>query len=193
LFYSYFWYFCLNWLPSYFLLIRKLSPSQMAIATAMPLALMAALSMTAGRVADRMISGGGNSLRVRAAFAAGGFTGGVCLFLLPAAASIWQASAVLALSLGSVGIASANYWALTQAAVPPALIGRAIAYQNMLGNVGGISAPLISGFLIAGSSNFFASIWLAAIAVLIAGLSYASLLYSPSSLRPLITEADTRI
>lgn len=192
-FYSYFWYFCLNWLPSYFLLAWKLSPSQMAVATAVPLAFMVVLSLFSGRIADRLIRRGRNPLRVRAVFAAAGFCGGTCLFLLPAATTTWQAFAVLLVSLGSVGVASANYWALTQSAVPAVLIGRAIAYQNTLGNVGGISAPLISGILIGTSSNFFASIWLAAAAILVAGLSYATLLSSPSRLRPLTIETHNRI
>ncbi|MCL4850743.1 MAG: MFS transporter [Bryobacteraceae bacterium] len=53
-FYSYFWYFCLNWLPSYFLLAWKLSPSQMAVATAVPLAFMVVLSLSSGRVGEHI-------------------------------------------------------------------------------------------------------------------------------------------
>jgi ACS family D-galactonate transporter-like MFS transporter len=185
LFYSYFWYFCLNWLPSYFVIVRQLSPSQMATATAAPLAMMSMVSLASGAIADRLIRSGRNPLKVRTAFSAAGFCGGAFLILMPFTASTTQSFFVLAISLSSVGVAAANYWALTQAAVPVALIGRAIGYQNTLGNLGGISAPLISGLLIGSSGGFSSSIWIVATAILIAGLSYVTLLCQPTWLRPI--------
>jgi ACS family D-galactonate transporter-like MFS transporter len=146
---------------------------------------MSMVSLASGAIADRLIRSGRNPLKVRTAFSAAGFCGGAFLILMPFTASTTQSFFVLAISLSSVGVAAANYWALTQAAVPVALIGRAIGYQNTLGNLGGISAPLISGLLIGSSGGFSSSIWIVATAILIAGLSYVTLLCQPTWLRPI--------
>jgi ACS family D-galactonate transporter-like MFS transporter len=69
-------------------------------------------------------------------------------------------------SLVGLGLATANYWALTQTLMPPGAIGRVAGIQNAAASSAGIAAPWITGLLIEKTRNFDApviaiGIWLA--------------------------------
>jgi len=69
-------------------------------------------------------------------------------------------------------VASANYWALTQAASPPAIIGRVIGAQNTVANLAGICAPILTGFLVDRTKGFELSIACAGISLLVAAAAF---------------------
>jgi nitrate/nitrite transporter NarK len=50
-------------------------------------------------------------------------------------------------SLSGLGLATANYWALTQTLIPGASIGRIVGIQNCAANLPGIVAPILTGWL----------------------------------------------
>lgn len=52
-----------------------------------------------------------------------------------------------AFALASLGLASANYWALTQSLIPANMVGRAGGLQNFASNSAGLFSPLIAGYL----------------------------------------------
>jgi MFS transporter, ACS family, D-galactonate transporter len=170
--YAYFWYFCLTWLPSYFMVSRRFSPTRMGTFTAIPLILMAATSLLGGSLGDRLIAAGRDPVRVRAVLTAGGFLAGTSIALVPIFQSDLLAIATLCVSLSGVGIAAANYWAVTQTLLPRQFIGRAIGFQNMVANIGGASVPVVSGFLIGPSNDFFLPILFSAVSILIAAGAY---------------------
>ncbi len=64
-FYTYYWYFCLTWLPSYLVIARRLSFLKMGTFTAIPLGGMAIVSIIAARAADRLIARRGKPLLIR--------------------------------------------------------------------------------------------------------------------------------
>jgi ACS family D-galactonate transporter-like MFS transporter len=170
--YAYFWYFCLTWLPSYFMVSRRFSPTRMGTFTAIPLILMAATSLLGGSLGDRLIAAGRDPVRVRAVLTAGGFLAGTSIALVPIFQSDLLAIATLCVPLSGVGIAAANYWAVTQTLLPRQFIGRAIGFQNMVANIGGASVPVVSGFLIGPSNDFFLPILFSAVSILIAAGAY---------------------
>ena len=51
------------------------------------------------------------------------------------------------ISLAGLGLATANYWALTQSLMPGAAIGRIAGVQNFASNLSGVVAPLLTGWL----------------------------------------------
>src|SRR5438094_232117 len=69
----YFVYFCMTWMPSYFVERRHLSLKSMGAYTAFSFAGMAAVSALAGWAADRIIARGGDPVGVRKAFTIAGF------------------------------------------------------------------------------------------------------------------------
>jgi MFS family permease len=76
--------------------------------------------------------------------------------------------ATLVFSLAGLGLASSNVWSLAQAISPGPVVGRIVGYQNSVGNLAGICAPLITGLLLGGSKNFQSSILLAGLSLWIA-------------------------
>jgi MFS family permease len=69
----------------------------------------------------------------------------------------------LMVSMCSFGLASSNFWAIAQYASPSAVVGRAIGYLNTLSQIGGVVAPLITGWSLGPHRDF-------GVAILVAGL-----------------------
>jgi MFS family permease len=171
-FYSYFWYFCLTWLPSYLVMDRKMDFLQMGIYASLPFVAKVPVSIAAGRFSDRLAQKTGRPVLVRKSFVASGFLLGTCILLLLAVKSQMGSVAILVASLMGVAVASANFWALTQAVTPPGIIGRVVGLQNTVGNTAGILAPIVTGWLVATTGGFDAAIWFAGLSLLIASAAY---------------------
>jgi MFS family permease len=173
--YSCYLYFCITWLPAYFKEQRKLPLEMMGLYTMFSFLGMAATTIASGWAADRLIARGGDPVKVRKGFTIAG--------LLLAATEVFGAgpvSAELALffsifSLGGLGIATANYWALTQTVVPGAAIGRIGGLQNMASNLAGVAAPILTGWLIDTTGSYETPMQAIAILLVIGAASYAFL------------------
>jgi ACS family D-galactonate transporter-like MFS transporter len=57
-------------------------------------------------------------------------------------------------SLSGLGLATANYWALTQTLTPRSASARVAGIQNTAANIAGIAAPWITGLLVQKTGNF---------------------------------------
>jgi MFS family permease len=175
-FYSYFSYFCLTWLPSYLVMERGYSFLKMGAYTAAPYVGTVAVSFTSARLADRLIARFGRPMIVRRYFVAGGFMLGSVILLLLVFRSSTAVLAVLICSLSGIGLASSNYWALTEAISPAPIVGRVIGYQNMIASLAGLCAPILTGFLVERTRSFDKPILFAGGALLVAAAAYLILL-----------------
>ena len=63
--YNYFNYFCMTWLPAYFIENWKLTKTDMGLFTAFSFSGMAVVAILAGVVADRLIAKGWDVIKVR--------------------------------------------------------------------------------------------------------------------------------
>ncbi len=145
--YMYFVYFCITWMPAYFVEQRHLSLSSMGMFTFFSFGGMAIVATLGGWAADRMIARGGNPVGVRKWFTIVGFVI-ACTELIGAQASSASVALVFAgVSLSGLGLATANYWALTQTLIPASAIGRMSGVQNCAASVAGIVAPILTGWL----------------------------------------------
>jgi ACS family D-galactonate transporter-like MFS transporter len=145
--YMYFVYFCMTWMPAYFMERRHLSLDSMGLYSMFSFGGMAAMSALAGWAADRMIARGGDPVSVRKGFTIAGF-----LIASTEVIGAFSNSASVALffavfSLTGLGLATANYWALTQTLIPGGAIGRIVGIQNCAANLPGIVAPILTGWL----------------------------------------------
>jgi MFS family permease len=86
---------------------------------------------------------------------------------------------VLLASLMGVGIAAGTYWALSQAAAPPELIGRALGFQNMVAQFAGAAAPLLTGILLGSQQDFRTAILVAGLCPLVALVAIVVLVQRP--------------
>jgi MFS transporter, ACS family, D-galactonate transporter len=145
--YMYFVYFCMTWMPAYFMERRHLSLSRMGLYTFFSFGGMAIVAALAGWAADLVIGRGGNPVTVRKWFTIAGFAIACTELIGAQASSVSVALTFSVISLSGLGLASANYWALTQTLIPAAAIGRVSGVQNCAASVAGIVAPILTGWL----------------------------------------------
>ncbi len=151
---NYVWYFIVFWLPSYFVTERHYTPKQMAVLGSLPYWAVALASSFGGILADRFISRGGQPVRVRKAFIAGGLM--FSTLILPAAMVKDQTMSLLLLTLGcfAFGFFSANHWALAQTLSGPLASGKWTGLANAIGNIPGIMATWFTGWVVRETGEF---------------------------------------
>lgn len=168
---SYFWYFLLTWVPTYLTTTRGFSITEMGRVLSIPLFVMAGLNIVAGSVADRLVKRTGSVFRVRVWFCTAGYFGAGSLLLLLVLPGRDVVLPVLMLSVCATGIGNANYWALTQQAVPAGLVGRAIGFLNTISQIAGAAAPLITGWILGPDKQFGVALAIAGICPILAAIS----------------------
>jgi len=145
--YQYFVYYCMTWMPAYFVERRNLSLNSMGWFTMFSFSGMAVVAILAGFAADRMIDRGCDPVRVRKGFTIAGFLVASTELIGAMSDSNSVALFFAVFSLSGLGLMTANYWALTQTLIPGAAVGRVVGVQNCAANLPGIVAPLLTGWL----------------------------------------------
>ncbi len=161
--YMYFVYYSMTWMPTYFRERHGMSIEKMSWFSFVSFGGMAVVAVLAGWAADKWIARGGDPVRVRKIFTIAGLLAASLQTL-----SVFTDSQPLMIfftvaSLCGLGLATANYWALTTSLMPGAL---PVAIQNTAANLAGVVAPWLTGSLIKQTGSFDAPIkavgvWLA--------------------------------
>ena len=97
------------------------------------------------------------------------------LLMLPAAmvASQSLSLAFLIASSVSLGLFTSNVWAITQTLAGPRAAGRWTGIENFVGNLGGAVAPVLTGFVLGRTGNYFWAFAITAVVSLLGALSWA--------------------
>jgi MFS family permease len=166
--FDYFWYLMVTWLPDYLYVERHLSIVKAGLYAALPYAVFGVSEPLGGWIADRLIHRGWDETRTRKGIVTVGFLFG--LLIIPAA-RVRTAHEALALIVGAgfVGLSTANLLVILQSCAPPGEVGLWTGFENFAGNIGGILAPLVTGFLIKWSGSFLPAFILGP-AILLSGL-----------------------
>jgi MFS family permease len=129
-----------------------------------------------------LIGRGHNPVTVRRWFTIAGFAV-ACTELIGARATSLETALVFAVvSLSGLGLATANYWAITQTLIPGAAIGRISGIQNSACSFAGIVAPILTGWLLQKTRNYEAPMVAILVVLLVGVLSYLLLVrekYAP--------------
>jgi MFS family permease len=163
-------YFLITWLPFYLVRERHFSMDSMAKIGGVAYLLGACFAVLSGWVSDRWIASGASPTLVRKTFTGGGIA---CSGLLVGLAVVsGPVYCVAALILGVVffGVCISNQWAITQTLAGPQAAGRWTGFQNFVGNLSGVVAPALTGFVLDRTGHFY---WAFAIttAVALVGMS----------------------
>ncbi len=180
--YMYFVYFCMTWMPAYFVEQRQLSLGKMGLYTFFSFGGMAAVAALAGWAADLLIAKGRNPVAVRKGFTIAGFAVACTELIGAQSTSVDNALFWAVVSLSGLGLATANYWALTQTLIPASAIGRVSGVQNTAASVAGIVAPILTGWLKQVSGSYEApmqAIWFFLISGVLAYLVMVREKYAP--------------
>ena len=146
---NYFFYFLLAWLPAYLSDEEKMSMRAMSRLTSAVFLLIAASTLAAGWITDRLIAAGHSPTRVRRAAVVGGLgvaSSLLALALIPRAPA--PSLAVLAVACVGYGAFASNHWAITQTLAGPAMAGRWSSVQNGVANLSGIVASWVTGLIV---------------------------------------------
>jgi MFS family permease len=169
---NYFWYFLVTWLPSYLIDERKLSMQSMAILGSMPFVVIAISAVSAGWLSDRWIQRGGSVTQVRLLFTATGLAGSMVIVLVPILRTAWMAMVVLHLAAFFYGLYSSNLWTVTQTLAGPTAAGRWSGFQNCCGNMSGVVAPWLTGFVVSRTGKYYLAFVACCVVLAIGSCSY---------------------
>ena len=182
--YMYFVYFCMTWMPAYFMERRHLSLGKMGLFVFFSFGGMAIVATLAGWAADLLIGRGHSPVKVRKGFTIAGFAI-ACTELIGAQATSLETALLFAVvSLSGLGLATANYWALTQTMIPGAAIGRISGIQNASCSFAGIAAPIITGWLLQKTGNYEAPMMTILVVLVVGVLAYVFMVrekYAPKA------------
>jgi MFS transporter, ACS family, D-galactonate transporter len=145
--YNYFLFFSLTWLPAYLVESRNLTLSSMSVYTMFSFAGTGAVAILAGSAADWMIRRGASAVNTRRWFTIAGLLAASTEVFGAMSGSTDVAVFFAIFSMTGLGLATANYWAITQTLLPGVAPGRVAGIQNTALNLAGIVAPIMTGWL----------------------------------------------
>lgn len=168
--YDYYFYLFVTWLPDYLMTARHLRLLTAGLYAALPYIVFTIGDPLGGWIADRFIRLGWNATIVRKTIVSVAFLTG--LFLIPAT-HVQSATHAIWLITGAslVGLGSANILVFPQYCAPENEVGVWAGFENFAGNIGGVIAPLATGFLIARTGSYSAGFAIGAV-LLIAGIFF---------------------
>jgi MFS transporter, ACS family, D-galactonate transporter len=148
-------YFLISWLPYYLVRERGLSMDNMAKIGGLAYLLGAGFAILSGWVSDRWIASGATPTLVRKSFVGGGLA--LSGIFIGVAVVSDQTYCVVALILGVIlfGVSASNVFAITQTLAGPQAAGRWTGFQNFVGNLAGVVAPTLTGFVLERTGHFY--------------------------------------
>jgi ACS family D-galactonate transporter-like MFS transporter len=169
---NYFYYFLLTWLPSYLVQERHFSLSKMAVVGALPPLVSAGATLCAGYLSYRALCAGSTPTKVRRTCTTVGLTFATIIVLVPLTANNVVAMVLLMLASVSYGIFASSHWAITQTIAGPLAVGRWSGLQNFVGNLAGVVAPTLTGYVVGWTGNFFWAFVATGVVALIGAAGY---------------------
>jgi MFS family permease len=151
---NYAFYFVISWLPLYLVKTRGFSVPEMATLGGAIYVVYAASSFATGWLTDRWMAAGGSSNRVRKTAIVSGHA-------LTAAAMAGCMVGDARVAIGSLflaavafGMVSPMLYSIGQTLAGPRGGGKWIAWQNCVGNIAGIVAPMVTGWVVDRTGQF---------------------------------------
>ncbi len=152
---NYAFYFVFSWLPLYLVNERGLSLAEMAPMTAAFYVADGASVLLTGWLLDRWVRRGASLNRAyKTALAASSAGVGLCLIASSQVAGPAAAAAILLMTGVMDGLNSPSNPSVTQTFAGPRATGRWMGLQNAVGNVAGMTAPVVTGYLVQASGNY---------------------------------------
>jgi ACS family D-galactonate transporter-like MFS transporter len=176
-------YFLITWLPYYLVRERNFSMGKMARIGGIAYFLGACFAAVCGRLSDHWIASGAHPSLVRKTFTGGGvaLTGlfiGLAVVIPPD-----YCPAAVILGVIFMGASSSNIWTITQTLAGPKASGRWAGFQCFIGNLAGIVAPAVTGFVLQRTGQFF---WAFVILTATAWASAAAWIFFVGPVEPVI-------
>jgi MFS family permease len=160
---NYTFYFMLSWLPYYLVSERGFSNLEMTRLASSAYLVNAAFAMGGGWAIDRYIRRGGSANFGYKLVMGGTHIGAIACMLGMAVGPRPTALACIFLYQALCGLSSPGVFAVSQILAGPAAAGRWVGVQNTIGNLAGILAPALTGFVIDWTGHFTLAFVIAAV------------------------------
>ncbi|MHA6616528.1 MFS transporter [Pseudonocardia sp. DLS-67] len=161
-------YLFLTWLPGYLEQARGLSVLRSGAFTAIPYVVAMVLGIAIGVIVDRVLSTHGRATGRRRLVVAGFLLVSSVVLLTPFVGSIAVVLVLISISLTCVSSAvSMNLALLADLLRSPWLAGRANSIAVVGGNVFGIAAPIVTGYVVQATGSYTAAFVVAGVFLLL--------------------------
>lgn len=170
--YDYAWFLYTSWLPAYLTTERHFTPTEMATFASVPYLIMSAAILLAGLVSDWLIRAGRSEIAVRKVCIAVGMVIACCIVPAGLVADKYESVLLITISMCGLGIAAPNAWTLTQAVCSKRIVGTVSGMQNLGGNVGGILAPTVTGYIARETHSFALALSLTGGVLILGAIAY---------------------
>jgi ACS family D-galactonate transporter-like MFS transporter len=152
---NYLLYLLLTWLPFYLVHERHFSLASTAKIGGTAFLLIATSALATGKVSDVWILSGATPTLVRKTFLCTGITlAGILLVLSALASSNLGLIVLLLAATVSLGLATPQYFAVSQTLAGPHMAGTWTGLQNFVGNFAGVVGPAVTGFILDRTGQF---------------------------------------
>ncbi len=168
--YNYTFFLLLTWLPSYLSVGMHLNPSQSVIYSGVPW-LFAAVTdiLIGGWLVSALIRRGYDASRVRQSVMVAGMAFGLAIFGAANTHDPRTALICISVALGGLAAAAPVAWTVPSLISPRESVGRLASVVNLCGQLGAISAPVVTGYFVSATGSF-AGAFVAATVILLVGI-----------------------
>jgi ACS family D-galactonate transporter-like MFS transporter len=171
--YLYAYFFFVTWLPGYLILERKMTLLNSGIVGALPFWAGLVGTLGGGFLGDYLIKRGVSTTVSRKSIIGAGLS--VSTVLVITAAFVdesWLAVTLLTLCVGFLRLAtgSANSFPIDLA--PRPMVGALTGIQNFFGSIGGLLAPIVTGYIVSATGSFTGAFVVAGGMALFGAISY---------------------
>lgn len=172
-------YLYLSWLPSYLETVRHLTVLKSGLMMAIPYLVAAAVNVCMGWVSDRVLDAEAARRGRRRLMMVVMSVVSAVILLIPYLHSTASILVVIAISLSALsGIIALHFALMHDLLVNPANAGKASAVITVGGNVFGLAAPIVTGYIIQGTGSYNGAFGVAGL-LLIAGAGLLFLAREP--------------
>ena len=177
--YNYILFFFLSWFPSYLTQVHHLSIKSMSLATVIPWLLGFLGLAVGGFISDAIFRMTGRALFSRKVVLVSGLaSAAVCVAVAGQVRSVEGAVAAMSVSIFTLYLTGAIYWAIIQDTVRGGHVGGVSGFVHFLANLAGIVGPAVTGFIVKSSGSFSSAFMLAG-AIAIVGAAAVALFVRP--------------
>jgi sugar phosphate permease len=168
--YNYSFFLLLTWLPSYLSIALHVDLLHSVLYTSVPWFFATFTDLVAGGwLVDALIARGWDQSRVRQVVLVGGTGMGLGILGAARAHSPEVALFWISIALGGLAAAAPVAWTVPSLIAPRESVGTIAGIANFSGQLGGISAPIITGYIVA-ATHAFASAFVTATVILLLGI-----------------------
>jgi len=176
-----------SWLPGYLVLERKMTLLKSGMVSAIPFWVGILATLAGGWLADYLVKRGVSITRSRKSIIGAGLIAAT-IFVSSAAVvrEAWLAVTLITLCVGCLRMTTGSVNAVAIDLAQPSSVGALSSIQNFFGNIGAVSAPIVTGYLVGSTGSFTIALVVAGAMATVGAVGYLFILgeIEPNQPRP---------